>query len=126
MGSQSFLGVESWSYRAGEVMTILELTKEICNEEATKHKAHGQQRSVGIGPFNLHLFNGYVAIWMDLNVLLDDWVEGVVQWIIQMFVVQNQRVGFEDLRRNRGEMQERTLKETPDEKMVVCVKCMER
>ena len=57
-------------------MTILELTKEICNEETTKHKAHGQQGSVGIGPFNLHM-NGFVALWVDVHP--EDWVEGVVQ-----------------------------------------------
>lgn len=79
-------------------MTILETAEEVCNEEAAKHQAHRQQGSVGVGPFNLQLMNSYVAIWMVLDVLLDDWVEGVVHGVVEMFVVQNQRVGFEDLR----------------------------
>lgn len=82
-------------------MTILKLTKEVCNEETAKHQAHRQQGGVGIRPFNLQFFNGHVAIIMDLNVLLYDGVEGVVQCVIQMFVVQDQRVGFEDLRKRR-------------------------
>lgn len=78
-------------------MTILELTEEVCNEEAAKHQAHRQQSSVGVWPLYLHLMNSLVAVWMSLDMLLDDWVEGVVQWVVQMFIVQDQRVGFEDL-----------------------------
>lgn len=59
-------------------MTTLKLTQEVCNEEAAKHQAHGEQGSVGVWPFNLHLMNSYIAIWMDLDMLLDDRVEGVV------------------------------------------------
>lgn len=59
-------------------MTILEMAEEVCNEEAAKHQAHGQQGSVGVGPLNLQLVNGYVAIGMVLDVLRDDRVEGVV------------------------------------------------
>lgn len=79
-------------------MTILEVAEEICNEEATKHQAHGQEGGVGVGSFNLQLMEGYVAIWVVLNMLLDDRVEGVIHRGIQMFVVQNQRVGSEDLK----------------------------
>lgn len=39
---------------------------------------------------------------MVLHVLGDDRVEGVVQRGVQMVVVQDQRVGFEDLREGRG------------------------
>lgn len=59
-------------------MTILEVAEEVCDEETTKHQAHGQQGSVGVGPFNLQMMDGFVAIWMVLDMLLDDWVEGVV------------------------------------------------
>lgn len=59
-------------------MPILEMAEEVCNEEATKHQTHGQQGSVGVGPFDLQLMNSYVAIRMVLDVLLDDWVEGIV------------------------------------------------
>lgn len=83
-------------------MTILELTEEKRNEEATKHQAHWQQGGVGVGPLNLQLVHGYVAVWMVLHVLGDDRVEGVVQRGVQMVVVQDQRVGFEDLREGRG------------------------
>lgn len=75
-------------------MTILELTKEVRNEETTKHKAHGQQGSVGIGPLNLNM-NSFVALWVDVHLI--DWVERVIHCVVQMLVVQNQRVGFEDL-----------------------------
>lgn len=37
--------------------------------------------------------------------LLRDWMEGVVQCVIQMFIVQDQRVGFEDLSRRRYKRQ---------------------
>ena len=40
---------------------------------------------------------------MVLDVLRKDRVEGVVQRGVQMVVVQNQRVGSEDLRERRGE-----------------------
>lgn len=82
-------------------MSILERAEEVCNGEATKHQAHGQQGSVGVGPLNLHLMNGYVAVRVVLDVLLDDWVEGIVHCGVQMFIVQNQRVGFEDLSKRR-------------------------
>lgn len=74
------------------------MAKEVCNEEATKHQAHGQQGGVGVGPCNLQLVNGYVATWKVLDMLPEDRVEGVLRWVVQMVVVQNQRVGFEDLR----------------------------
>lgn len=64
-------------YRAGEEMTSLETAEEVRNEEAAKHQTHGQQSSVGVGPFNLQLVDGNVAISMELDVLLDDRVEGV-------------------------------------------------
>lgn len=38
---------------------------------------------------------------MNLNVLLNDWVEGVVQRVVQMLVVQDQRMGFEDLTKEK-------------------------
>lgn len=58
----SLIILESWSYRAWKVVAILELTEEVCNEEAAKHQAHRQQGSVRVGPFNLQLMNTYVAI----------------------------------------------------------------
>lgn len=59
----SNLNTDSWSYPAGEEMAILEMAEEVCNEEATKHQAHGQQGSVGEGPFK-QLVNGLIAFWM--------------------------------------------------------------
>lgn len=91
------LDLESKSYWAGEEMTILELTEEVCNEEAAKHQAHRQQGSVGVWPLYLQLMNSYIAVWMNLDMLVDDWVEGVFQCVVQMVIVQDQRVGFEDL-----------------------------
>lgn len=79
-------------------MAVFEVAEEICNEEATKHQAHGQQGSVGVGPFKLQLVNGYIAVWMVLDMLLDDWVEGVIHRSVQMLIVQNQRMCLEDLR----------------------------
>lgn len=95
-------------------MAILEMAEEVCNEEATKHQAHGQQGSVGVGPFNLQLVNGYIAIWMVLDMLLDDRVEGVLRRVVQMFIVQNQRVGFEDL---RGEVKGSKVRQKKKKKM---------
>lgn len=86
-------------------MAILKLTEEVCNEEAAKHQAHREQGSVGVCPFSFQLMNCYIAIWMDLTMLLDDWVERVVQCIIQMFIVQDQRVGFEDLKKRRNRIE---------------------
>lgn len=43
-------------------MAILEMAEEVRNEEAAKHQAHGQQGGVGVGPFDLQLVNGYVAV----------------------------------------------------------------
>lgn len=97
LSASKSLHSESKSYWAREVMTILELTEEECHEEAAKHQAHRQQGSVGVWPLYLQLMNSYVAIWMKLNMLLNDWVEGVVQCVIQMVIVQDQRVSFEDL-----------------------------
>ena len=84
-------------------MSSLELTEEICNEEAAKHQAHRQEGRVGEWPFNLQVCNSYVAICMCFNVLLDDWVEGVVKCVVQVVVVQDQRMGFEDLRKTKRE-----------------------
>lgn len=79
-------------------MTILETTEEVCNEEATKHQAHGQKGGVGVRPFNLQLMDGKVAVIVVLDMLFDERVKGVVRRVVQVFVVQNQRVGFENLR----------------------------
>ena len=43
-------------------MSILEFTEEECDEEAAEHQAHRQQGRVGVGPFNLKLMNGDVAV----------------------------------------------------------------
>lgn len=77
-------------------MAILEMAEEVCNEEATKHQAHGQQGSVGEGPFK-QLVNGLIAFWMWHDFLYDR-VEGVLHRVVHMFIVQNKRVGVEDLR----------------------------
>ena len=103
----------SRSYRAGQEMTILEETEEVGDGEAAKHQAHGQQGGVGEGPFDLQLVNGHVSVRMVLDVLLDDGVEGVVHRPVQMVVVQDQRVGFEDLQ-GGGSQRERN-EETPSE-----------
>lgn len=79
-------------------MAVLEVAEEVCDEEAPKHQAHGQQGSVGVGPFKLQLLNGYIAVWMFLDKLPDDWVEGVIHRAVQMLIVQNQRMCLEDLR----------------------------
>lgn len=60
-------------------MTILELTEEICNEEAAKHQTHRQQGGIGVWPLMLYLVNSHVAIWVKLDMLLINRVEGVVQ-----------------------------------------------
>lgn len=91
------VATDSQSYRAWKEVTILELTEEVCDEETAKHQAHGQQGGVGVRPLNLELVNSDVSICVVLDVLCDDRVEGVVQRGVQMFVVQDQRVGFEDL-----------------------------
>lgn len=38
---------------------------------------------------------------MNLHVLLDNWMEGVIQCVIKMIVVQNQRMSSEDLNKKR-------------------------
>lgn len=90
-------GADSWSYRAGKVLAVLELTEEVSNEEAAKHEAHAEQGSVGVRPLDLQLVDCDVPLLAVLDVLHDDGVERVVQCAVQMFVVQDQRVGFEDL-----------------------------
>lgn len=59
-------------------MSVLEHAQEVGNEEATKHQAHGEQGGVGVGPLDLHLVDGHVAVGMNLRVLQDDGVEGIV------------------------------------------------
>lgn len=66
------------SYWARQEMTGLENTQEVRDGEAAKHQAHGQQGGVGVGPFDLQLVNGDVAVGMVLHVLLDNGDEGVV------------------------------------------------
>lgn len=78
-------------------MSSLELAEKVCNEEATKHQAHGEQGSVREGPLNF-LLDGLVALRMFHNMLRDDGMERIVHGSIQVFVVQDQRVGLEDLR----------------------------
>lgn len=78
-------------------MSSLELAEKVCNEEATKHQAHGEQGGVREGPLNF-LVDGFVAFRMGLDMLLHDGMERVVHGFIQMFVVQDQRVALEDLR----------------------------
>lgn len=86
-------------------MAILKLTEEVCNEEAAKHQAHREQGSVGVCPFNFNTLNCYISIWMNLNTLRHDWVERIVQCIIQIFIVQDQRMGFEDLKKRRNRIE---------------------
>lgn len=76
-------------------MSSLELAEKVCNEEATKHQAHGEQGGVREGPLNFQV-DGFVAFSIDM--LLHDGMERIVHGFIQMFVVQDQRVGLEDLR----------------------------
>lgn len=78
-------------------MAILELAEEVSDEEAAEHEAHAQQGSVGVRPLNLQLVDCDVPLVAELDVLHDEGVEGVVQCAVEMFVVQDQRVGFEDL-----------------------------
>lgn len=86
------------SYRAREVMTILENTEEVRNGEAAKHQAHGQQGGVGEGSFNLQLINGNILRCIVQNMIMLPWGEGVIHCVVQVLVVQDQRVGFENLR----------------------------
>lgn len=86
-------------------MAILKLTEEVCNEEAAKHQAHREQGSVGVCPFHFNTLNCYISIWMNLNTLRHDWVERIVQCIIQIFIVQDQRMGFEDLKKRRNRIE---------------------
>lgn len=86
------------SYWAGEEMTRLENTQEVGDGEAAKHQAHGQQGGVGVGPLDLQLVNGDVTIGMVVHVLRNNWDERVIHGVIEVFVVEDQRVGLEDLR----------------------------
>lgn len=76
-----------WSYGSGEVMSVLEHAQEVRDEEATKHQAHGEQGGVGVGPLDLHLVDGHVAVSMHLLVLRDDGVEGIFFGGVQMLIV---------------------------------------
>lgn len=76
-------------------MSSLELAEKVCNEEATKHQAHGEQGGVREGPLNF-LVDGCVGFMIDM--LLQDGMERIFHGFIQMFVVQDQRVALEDLR----------------------------
>lgn len=78
-------------------MSSLELAEKVCNEEATKHQAHGEQGGVREGPLNFFV-DGSVAIRKELDMLLEDGMERIVHGFIQICVVQDQRVGLEDLR----------------------------
>lgn len=82
-------------------MSVLEHAQEVCDEEAAKHQAHGEQGGVGVGPLDLHLVNGHVAVGMHLLVLTDEGVEGIVFGGVQMLIVQDQWVGLEDLKVRR-------------------------
>lgn len=79
-------------------MTGLEKTQEVRDGEAAKHQAHGQQGRVGVGPIHLLHQNGDVAVSVVLHLLRDDWDEGVLHGAVQVIVVQDQRMGLEDLR----------------------------
>lgn len=68
-------------------MSVLEHAQEVRNEEATKHQAHGEQGGVGVGPLDLHLVDGHVAVSMHLLVLRDDGVEGIFFGGVQMLIV---------------------------------------
>lgn len=85
------------------------MTEEVGNEETSEHKTHGEQGGVGVGPLNLQLVNGYIAVMMVLDVLFDERVEGVLRSVIQMVVVQDQRVSLEDLRRGQYEVRGRKI-----------------
>ena len=62
---------EGCSYRAWEVVAILELTQEEGDEEASEHEAHGQQSRIGVGWWVM--WNGLVSGGFHVRV-----VEGVV------------------------------------------------
>ena len=98
------------SHRAWEVVSILELTQEERDEEAPEHQAHGQQSCVGVG----RCFMGSGLVDGGLHVRV---VEGVVDGVVQMGVVQDQRVGFEDLPRPEEE-------ETMNDSSKACI-CVE-
>lgn len=82
-------------------MAIFELTEEVCDEETPEHKTHGKQGGVGVGPLMYDLEHCNVAIIKMLYFLLDHRVERVVQGVVQVLIVQNQRVSFEDLNNKR-------------------------
>ena len=69
-------------------MAVLENTQEVGDEEAPEHKAHGQQSSVGVGWWCMFNVSGGFVVHV---------VEGVSTAAVQLDVVQDQRVGFEDL-----------------------------
>lgn len=83
-------------------MAIFEHAEEVCDEETSKHQTHGEKSCVGVRSLYLQLLYCDVAIGMDFNVLLDHRVEWVVMGVVQVVVVQNQRVSFEDLRKRMG------------------------
>jgi len=56
-------------HRAWEEVAIFELAQEVGDEEAAEHKAHGQQRRVGVG--------GKLRRRAVAHVLRVDMVEGV-------------------------------------------------
>lgn len=70
------------SYWARQEMTRLENTQEVRDGEAAKHQAHGQQGGVGVGPFDLQLVDGDVAVRMVLHVLRDNGDEGVIAGVV--------------------------------------------
>lgn len=75
------------SYRSGQEMSVLEHAQEVRDEEAAEHQAHGKQGGVWVGPLDLHLVDGHVAVGMHLLVLGDDGVEGICFRGVQMLVV---------------------------------------
>lgn len=85
-------------------MTRLENTQEVRDGEAAKHQAHGEQSGVGIGPLQLLHQDGDVAVRMVLQLLRHDWDEGVLHGAVQVVVVQDERMGLEDLRGKEGGM----------------------
>ena len=87
------------SYRTRKEVAIFEHAEEVRDEETPEHQTHGEKSRVGVRPLDLQLLYCDVAIGTDFSVHCDDRVERVVMGVVQVFVVQDQRVTFEDLRR---------------------------
>lgn len=84
----------------GKKSAVLELPQEVSDEEATQHEAHREQRCIGVGRVNS--VDDYRSVASSVVVhdrLFHSWVPGIFNCGIHMVVVQDHRMGLENLKR---------------------------